>query len=50
MVREYLKQNVYDALLERLDFIFRVFDNIYISFFRRERQRASAESAAGFSG
>lgn len=32
MVREYLKQNVYDALLERLDFIFREFDNIYISF------------------
>ena len=32
MVREYLEQNVYDALLERLDFIFREFDNIYISF------------------
>lgn len=32
MIREYLQQNVYDALLERFDFIFREFDNIYISF------------------
>ncbi len=30
--REYLKQNVYEAFLERMDFIFREFDNIYVSF------------------
>lgn len=32
MVREYLEQNVYEALQERLHLIFREFDNIYISF------------------
>ena len=32
MVREYLKQNVYEALQERLKLIFEEFDNIYISF------------------
>ena len=32
MVREYLYRNVYDAFLERMDFIFKEFDNIYISF------------------
>lgn len=32
MVREYLKQNVYEALQDRLKFIFEEFDNIYISF------------------
>ena len=32
MVREYLEQNVYEALRKRLKFIFEEFDNIYISF------------------
>lgn len=32
MVREYLKQNVYEALQERLHLIFKEFDNIYVSF------------------
>ncbi len=32
MVRRYLDINVYDALMQRLDFIFREFDNIYVSF------------------
>ena len=32
MKREYLKKNVYDAFLERLDLIFREFENIYVSF------------------
>jgi len=30
--REYVKQNVYDAFIERLHFIFQEFDNIYVSF------------------
>ncbi len=32
MEKKYLKQNVYEALLERLQFIFCEFENIYISF------------------
>ncbi|MCI8586186.1 MAG: DUF3440 domain-containing protein [Lachnospiraceae bacterium] len=32
MVREYEQQNVYEALKERLCFLFEEFDNIYISF------------------
>ena len=32
MVREYLQKSVYEAFLERMEFIFREFDNIYISF------------------
>ncbi len=32
MKREYSTQNVYDALQERLHFIFEEFDNIYLSF------------------
>lgn len=32
MIREYVEQNVYDALQDRLKFIFEEFDNIYISF------------------
>ncbi len=32
MKREYLKQNVYEVVQERLKFIFREFDNIYVSF------------------
>jgi len=32
MVREYLQKSVYDAFLERMEFIFQEFDNIYISF------------------
>ena len=32
MVRRYLDINVYDALMQRFDFIFREFDNIYVSF------------------
>lgn len=32
MVRDYLEQDVYEALQERLRFIFEEFDNVYISF------------------
>ncbi|EMW6233168.1 phosphoadenosine phosphosulfate reductase [Enterococcus faecium] len=32
MDRKYLNKNVYQALLERLDFIFKEFQNIYVSF------------------
>ncbi len=32
MVREYLRQDVYEAFQERIKFIFEEFDNIYISF------------------
>ena len=32
MVREYLEQNVYEALQDRLKFVFEEFDNIYVSF------------------
>lgn len=32
MVRKYTDQNVYDALQERLHFIFREFENIFVSF------------------
>ena len=32
MKRQYLEQDVYEALQERLDLIFREFDNIYVSF------------------
>lgn len=32
MTREYLNQNVYEALQNRLQYIFEEFDNIYISF------------------
>ena len=32
MKREYLSQNVYDALQERLHFLFHEFDNIFLSF------------------
>ena len=32
MKREYSQQNVYDALQNRLKFIFEEFDNIYLSF------------------
>ena len=32
MIREYSEQNVYEALQERLGFIFREFDNVYVSF------------------
>lgn len=32
MVREYLEQDVYEALQERLKLIFEEFDNIYVSF------------------
>lgn len=32
MVREYLEQDVYEALQERLKMIFEEFDNIYVSF------------------
>lgn len=32
MVREYLQKNVYEAFLERMEFIFKEFDNIYVSF------------------
>ncbi len=32
MIREYTQQNVYDALIERLHYIFEEFDNIIMSF------------------
>lgn len=32
MVRKYLEQNVYEALQERLRFLFEEFENIYVSF------------------
>ena len=32
MVRKYLDKDVYEALKERLKFIFEEFDNIYVSF------------------
>lgn len=32
MIREYLEKNVYEALQERLKFLFEEFDNIYVSF------------------
>ena len=32
MIREYMQQNVYEALQKRLQFIFEEFDNVYISF------------------
>ena len=32
MKREYLEQNVYEAFLRRLRFLFEEFDNIYVSF------------------
>ena len=32
MIREYLKENVYEALQRRLRFLFEEFDNIYVSF------------------
>ncbi len=32
MIRDYQEQNVYEALQERLKFLFEEFDNIYISF------------------
>lgn len=32
MVREYMQQNVYEALQMRLQFLFEEFDNVYISF------------------
>lgn len=32
MNREYLQINVYEALLNRFDFLFSEFENIYVSF------------------
>ena len=32
MIRQYQQENVYEALQERLHFLFREFDNIYVSF------------------
>ena len=32
MIRSYVQKNVFDALQERLKFIFEEFDNIYVSF------------------
>ncbi len=32
MVREYMEQNVYEALQDRLHYLFEEFDNIYVSF------------------
>ena len=32
MIRSYVEENVFDALQERLKFIFQEFDNIYVSF------------------
>ncbi len=32
MIRQYCDKNVYDAFQERMHFIFREFDNIFVSF------------------
>ena len=32
MKREYIQKNVYEAVQERFDFLFREFENIYVSF------------------
>ncbi|MDE7287139.1 MAG: phosphoadenosine phosphosulfate sulfurtransferase, partial [Lachnospiraceae bacterium] len=32
MIRKYLEQNVYEALQERMHFLFQEFENIYVSF------------------
>ena len=32
MIREYEDQDVYEALQQRLEYLFEEFDNIYISF------------------
>lgn len=32
MTRQYLKQNVYEAFQERMHFLFREFDNVFVSF------------------
>ena len=32
MQRSYTDKNVYEAFLERMDFLFREFDNIFVSF------------------
>ena len=32
MIRQYIGKNVYEAFLERMDFIFQEFDNIFVSF------------------
>lgn len=32
MIREYMEENVYEALQKRLQYIFQEFDNIYLSF------------------
>ena len=32
MEKLYLEKSVYDAALERIDFIFREFDNVFVSF------------------
>ena len=32
MIRQYTDQNVYEAFLDRMHFIFSEFDNIFVSF------------------
>lgn len=32
MIREYMEENVYEAVQNRLQYIFQEFDNIYLSF------------------
>ena len=32
MSKQYLSENVFDATQRRLEFIFREFDNVYVSF------------------
>ena len=32
LIKQYLDKNVYEATEERLDYLFREFDNIYVSF------------------
>lgn len=48
MVREYLEQDVYEVLQDRLRLIFEEFENIYVSFSGGEGQRSVAESGVGF--
>ena len=49
MKPEYSQQNVYDALKDRLKFIFEEFDNIYLSFSWRKDEWSIVKSGSGLS-
>ena len=46
--RKYASQNVYDALQNRFHFIFKEFDNIFVSFSGGKRQRSFIEPDVDF--